>query len=271
MRNKSIEKYVNYHPEIKYIKIQNMKNASRNYCKWKFFPVSLFAILLTFTLTPVAFAATFSDVADNQMYSTAIEFLSTSGIVQGYPDGSFGPDLILNRAELLKIISEGSAKISNQDSGIFDSYSSTKCFSDVKADQWYTKYICYAKANNWVVGYQNGKYFKPDQKVTFVEALKMAFKAFNLNYNETSDPWYHDLVDQASQANYIPFNVNGFNIGLRRDQMADLVARILKTNAGVKDFQTYLGDRAEIVVSYETLEQGLDLSALKIETKNTGM
>ncbi len=214
-----------------------------------------------------ATAFAFSDVDDKQMYSAAIEFLSSNGIVKGYPDGSYGPDIILNRAELLKIIAEGSAKISNQGSSMFDSYSASKCFSDVKSNQWYTKYVCYAKANNWVVGYQNGKYFKPDQKVTFVEALKMTFKAFSLAYNETSTPWYHDLVDQASRSNYIPFSMNGFSMGLRRDQMADLVTRILKASEGVETLQLYLGERSEIVVSYETLEQGLDLSTLKVETK----
>jgi len=214
-----------------------------------------------------AFAGSFPDVGADQIYSQAIEFLTANGIVKGYPDGTYGPNIVLNRAELLKIIAEGSAKTSNQDASIFDSYSSSKCFSDVKANQWYTKYICYAKANNWVVGYQNGKYFKPDQKVTFVEALKMTFKAFAIPYNESSDPWYHDLVDQASQANFIPFDANGFNVGFRRDQMADLVTRILKANEGFTALQLYLGDRADIVVSYETLDQGLDLSKLKVETK----
>lgn len=238
-------------------------------------PISRIIAISTLLLSAIFFtlpvlASTFTDVADNQTYSSAIGYLTANGIVKGYPDGTYGPDKILNRAELLKIIAEGSVKISNQGSGTFDQYDSQKCFNDVKANQWFTKYICYAKANNWVVGYENGKYFKPNQEVTFVEALKMTFKAFKLNYNETSTPWYHDLVDQASQSNYIPFNISGFNNGLRRDQMADLVTRILKANEGFTALQSYLSDRAEIVVSYETLDQGLDLSTLKIETKSAG-
>lgn len=236
--------------------------------KIKILAISL-VISCIFAALP-SFASIFSDVGDTQMYSTAIDFLSTNGIIAGYPNGTYGPAIILNRAELLKILAESSAKISKQDSNIFNSYASAKCFTDVKANQWYTKYICYAKANNWVVGYQDGKYFKPEQKVTFVEALKMTFKAFNLSYKETSNPWYHDLVDQASAANYIPFSINGFDIGLRRDQMADLVTRILKASEGYIALQLYLGDRADIVASYETLEQGLDLSTLKIETKKMG-
>ncbi len=236
-----------------------------NHSKPRFtsFLATLSVAVFFFTTTP---ASAFSDVDDKQIYSAAIEFLSSNGIVSGYPDGTYGPEKILNRAELLKIIAEGSAKNSNQSPDIFDSYDNAKCFNDVKASQWYTKYICYAKANKWVIGYEDGKYFKPDQKVTFVEALKMTFKAFSLEYDEISYPWYHDLVDQASQANYIPFNMNGFNVNLHRDQMADLVTRILKAKEGIKVLSSYLGDRAEIGVSYETLEQGLDLSTLKIET-----
>jgi hypothetical protein len=52
--------------------------------------------------------------------------------------------------------------------------------------------------------------------------------------------------------------------------MADLVTRILKASDGVKSLESYLGDRTEIVASYETLEQGLDLSTLKVETKSVG-
>ncbi len=117
----------------------------------------IFCSIFISTLT--AFAGVFPDVDDNQMYSTAIEFLSSNGIVGGYPDGSYGPDIILNRAELLKIIAEGKAKILNEDSAYFDDYKSAKCFSDVKPNQWYTKYVCYAKDNFWVEGYEKGKYF----------------------------------------------------------------------------------------------------------------
>lgn len=51
---------------------------------------------------PVAFAVSklFSDVPSNEWYSSAVNSLSEKGIIQGYPDGTFGPTNNVNRAEL---------------------------------------------------------------------------------------------------------------------------------------------------------------------------
>lgn len=229
--------------------------------------VATTASAFTSTFATTALASTFSDVDDTQIYSAGIEFLTQQGIIKGYDNGTYKPSAELNRAELLKIIAEGSAKYSNKESSIFAFYKGKKCFSDVKANQWYTKYICYAKEKGWVTGYNGGKLFKPDQKVTFVEALKMTFKGFDIKFDETAKVWYRDLIDQASNANYIPFDITGFMVNLRRDQMADLVTRIIKSNDSLKVFNAYLGLRADVVVTYETLRQGLELSKLQIETK----
>lgn len=226
----------------------------------------IFVNILNFA-TPV-FADTFSDVKSGQIYHDGIEFLATNGIVKGFGDGTYAPAKTLSRADLLKIIAEGVVKYSGQSSNIFDPYIGNKCFNDVPSNQWYTKYVCYAKANNWVIGYDNGKTFQPDLKVKFVEAAKMTFKGFGLVYDETTTPWYMDLVTQASLGNYIPYDVTGFSNEFRRDQMADMITRILKAKESPKAFADYLGDRLDIVVSYETLNQSLDLSKLQVETQN---
>ncbi len=212
-------------------------------------------------------AATFSDVDEAQKYFTGIEFLAKTDIVQGHPDGSYKPEDILNRAEMLKIIAEGAAKRFSWPENIFNKYKNKSCFKDIKVGQWYTKYVCYGKEKGWVVGYENGKYFKPTQKVTFVEALKITFKGFGASYDESPDPWFLDLVNTASSQNFIPYDVTGFNNGLRRDQMADMITRMIKFEEGAAALSTYLGNRTDVVVTYESLEQGLDLSELKVETK----
>lgn len=213
-------------------------------------------------------AGTFADVYKGSTFYDGIEFLASQGIVNGYPDGTYGPAIILNRAEMVKIIAEGSAKYYNLSADIFDSYASKSCFNDVKAKQWYTKYVCYGKEKGWVVGYENGSKFKPNQAVTFVEGLKITYKGLDLFFNEESEtPWYKDLVNKASAKNYIPFNILGFNSGLRREQMADMITRIIKDEQGPEELEKYLGDRADMVASYETLEKGLDLSKMEIEEK----
>ena len=92
-------------------------------------------------------AQVFPDIEGHQ-YRESIEFLSNRGVVQGYPNGTFGPDRPINRAEIMKIIVEAST------SG--DIGNETNCFPDVHSE-WFAKYICYAKDHNIVQGYPQHK------------------------------------------------------------------------------------------------------------------
>lgn len=216
-----------------------------------------------FTVTPpTAFAATFSDVGNAELYKSGIEFLTSEGIINGYPDGTYKPEQTVNRAEMMKIIAEGQAVYLDLSSDIFAAYHNQKCFNDVPARQWYTKYICYGKDKGWIVGYSDGT-FRPAQTVNFVEALKIAFKGFGLEYSEDSDPWYKDAVESASYENLIPHSIVGFAENLKRNQIADLVARIIKADKGL--LNEYLDDRKNIVVTYESIEEGQNLLELEVE------
>lgn len=226
------------------------------------------SILLSSTILFAIFistvsAITFSDVPDSEMFKDAIFYLADSEIVKGNPDGTFKPLKPLNRAEMLKIIAEAQAKVFAWPEGSFDGYGTQNCFSDVKPNQWYTKYVCYGKEKGWVIGYEGGKYFKPEQKVTFVEALKITYKGFSMEYDESTNPWYKDLVMEASEKNFIPYNVIGFNVEFMRNQMADMITRILKNDESEGALEEYLDDRADIVVTYETIENKQDLSKLE--------
>ncbi len=201
-----------------------------------------------------AYAASFPDVDESDTYYEAIEFLFTEGIVSGNDDGTYAPDRVLNRAELMKVIAEGAATYFGWAEGTFDLYTNTNCFDDVPTGEWYTKYICYGKEMGWVVGYEDGTLFKPTQDVTFVEGLKITYMGFGLDYSEEGEVWYQYVVEDASMYNYIPYTITDFDEGLKRDAMADLVTRIIKYDTG--DLETYLGDRADIVVTYESIEIG---------------
>ena len=68
---------------------------------------SLTLILVGILLgSTVAFATSkfFSDVPDDEWYSDAVASLSEKGIINGYPDGTFGPTNNVNRAELAVIL-----------------------------------------------------------------------------------------------------------------------------------------------------------------------
>src|SRR3989338_306691 len=177
----------------------------------------------------------YSDVDSNLFFFDSIEFISGKKIVKGYDDGTFMPGKLLNRAELLKILIEA-----KYDRSQFDSYYDQSCFKDVKADAWYTKYVCFGKHAGIVEGYSDGT-FKPGQTVNLVEALKMALTTFSYSYAiKEGDPWYKNLVDSAAMNNFIPLTFTDFGQEVERAEMADLIARILKHEEGSLD--EFLGD-----------------------------
>ena len=62
------------------------------------------ALAITATSTFTAFAANFTDVADTADYKTAVDNLVALNIVNGYEDGTFGPEKLITRAEASKMI-----------------------------------------------------------------------------------------------------------------------------------------------------------------------
>ena len=46
----------------------------------------------------------FSDVAANSQYATAVTTLNQMGVINGYPDGTFGPDQNVTRAEFTAML-----------------------------------------------------------------------------------------------------------------------------------------------------------------------
>jgi len=177
-------------------------------------------------------------------YEDAIRYIYGKGIVQGYEDGSYQPYKSINRAELLKIVVE--AVYTDE----FESYSNKECFSDVKAGEWFTKYVCFAKEKGIVLGYQANNSFQPVRGVSFVEALKIVMVGFGDTYIE-SDPWYKTMVELASSYNIIPLDIKGFDQMMSRGQVAELIARYLKYKDGTLD--EFLGDEANQRVTYEML------------------
>jgi len=112
----------------------------------------------------------FSDLAVSHINYDAIQYLSDEGVLQGYEDGTFKPDQNINRAEFLKVLIEGRG-ITPAD----DLYGN--CFPDV-TNQWFAKYVCYAKIRGWVQGYEDGT-FRPTNNVNKVETIKMVIAIFD--------------------------------------------------------------------------------------------
>lgn len=191
-------------------------------------------------------------------YEQAITSLYSRQIVQG-DDGknTFRPDDGINRAEITKIVVEASKPTEAL------SLYNTNCFPDVPKDQWYTKYICYAKAKGWVKGFTDGK-FRPAQNVTNFEGMKIAAKSFDLQFTEGT-PWYSDLVNTLSADNLIPDTISKANANLTRGEMADLILRLLQFSSSPANLDSYLISlgRQNLTVTLETIEAGLRVSEME--------
>ncbi len=193
--------------------------------------------LSIFSLT--AYAASFHDINKDDLYFEAVEFLFEEGVISGDLDGNFRPYDFLNRAEFLKILTEAVFYYYNLDKDLLDTYEDKRCFSDVGPGLWYTKYICYAMTNGWVLDYSDGQ-FKASEPISFVDSLKVLYKAFEMDYVEGNNFWYENLADDALLNNYLPITIISFSDLLRRDEMADMIARFIKKNDGELD--NYLGE-----------------------------
>lgn len=175
----------------------------------------------------------FEDISYQHEYYNSVAALVEEGIFQGYSDGTFRPNDEINRAELLKILVEG------RDIDVNES-TYKNCFPDV-GEEWYAKYVCYAKAKGWVSGYPDGT-FKPSNSVNKVEALKILFNVYEaglhegakvakLNYTDLDvNAWYAIYVWKASALGILEEAFGGaFNPELERSrgEMAEELYRYL--------------------------------------------
>lgn len=102
----------------------------------------------------------------------AVMYLYTSGVVTGYPDGTFRPFNDVTRAEFVKMLIQSNPRPAWA-KPVLGGYQG--CFSDVR-DQWFAPFVCQAVENGWVKGYRDGT-FRPEQKVNRAEATKMILEA----------------------------------------------------------------------------------------------
>jgi hypothetical protein len=202
----------------------------------------------------------FSDVTQDDFYFDAVSYLEDEGLVIGYSDGTFGYLSEINRAELITLVVRAKFVL-EQGVGVEVELDPADCggdiFIDVEEDDWYAGSVCYAKLSGWIEGYDDGS-FDPTRDVNFVEVLKISMIAFGIDYDNETTPWYKGFVEAASEKNLIPLTIDSFGKKVSRGEMADLIARVLKYNAGELD--EFLGDKADCIVTYETIEAGIDMS-----------
>lgn len=119
--------------------------------------------LVTSLILPVTASAAFSDVADDYPYKRAITTLNKLNVIDGYENGTFEPEKSITRAEFTKIIV--------YTLGYGDFTEKTTQFEDA-IDHWANANIKVAYDLGIINGFDDTT-FKPDDPVTYEQALKM--------------------------------------------------------------------------------------------------
>lgn len=111
--------------------------------------------------------------ASEKWYSEEINYLDGKGLIDGYDDGKFYPDKYITRAEIAKMLGIYLKEDKGRDS-----------FYDVK-DSFAKNYIGGLYDRNIINGYPDGS-FKPDNKISRAEAVKIFNRAFDRKCSEKS-------------------------------------------------------------------------------------
>lgn len=151
-------------------------------------------VLVTFMFTMVgsAGAASYSDVTGTSAEAAAISRLSGLGVLEGYPDGTFGPEKTITRAEFAKIacVTAGLKSVASGMGG------SASIFSDVATDHWANGWINVAAAQGFVKGYPDGTY-QPEGKITQAEVITVLLRLLGYNDNLPGN-WPSDYIAKAA-------------------------------------------------------------------------
>ncbi len=133
----------------------------------KFLSLLLALSMVISMAVPMAFAADFTDVPQTHQYYEAIQSLVARGIISGMGDGTFAPNATIKRSEFAKMVIYAIGMGNFVGSGAVETG-----FPDVAADHWAAGVIKAAHDQGIINGYDDGT-FKPDEPVTYEQAIKM--------------------------------------------------------------------------------------------------
>ncbi|MFH1534028.1 MAG: S-layer homology domain-containing protein [Nitrospirota bacterium] len=162
-----------------------------------------------------------SNLNNDSELCQAIAWGTEYGIWDGYPDGTFRPNDVINRAEVLKVALQAFSV------GIFPSSGTDEGFSDVDPNAWYMPYVRTAKFYGMFHGYPDGT-ARLDNQINRVELLKIVLEASSKfttydfdqalatamydDVDASGSDWYYDYASTSYMYELydIDYNVNGF-------------------------------------------------------------
>ncbi|MFH1444514.1 MAG: S-layer homology domain-containing protein [Candidatus Peregrinibacteria bacterium] len=151
-----------------------------------------------------------------------IDTLRIHGIIEGYGNGFYRPDIYINRAEFLKVLMLAAY-------GQQVTSDATACFTDFAGiPQWFWSSACAAQTYGIITGYPDGT-FKGTQTVNLAEALAMAERAWQIplpQYLRVPDHWYDQYFDAVPDTGIAEYFLNNPNHLLTRGDAAWLLVAL---------------------------------------------
>ncbi|MDD3067047.1 MAG: S-layer homology domain-containing protein [Candidatus Gracilibacteria bacterium] len=173
-----------------------------------------------------------SDIEKGSWYANFVYELMSWGVLSGYPDGTYRPSSLVNRAEVAKI----AVALFNLS---LPSKITSDPFPDVPKDAWFAPFVVAAKLTGAIDGYPDGN-FRPGGYVNRAEAMKMLATASGVKLTATSTPIFPDVSGREWYSLYVNFAgksgvVNGYTDGkfrpgnnINRAEIAKMAAQARK-------------------------------------------
>ncbi len=170
----------------------------------------------------------FPDVNKKDSYALAVTTLSKLSIIDGYPDGTFGPLKNITRAEFAALL----LRMLDMDNEMAPT---AMPFPDVPTNLWAAGTIEMAKNMKIVDGYPDGT-FKPDNNVSYEEALTMLIRAIGYeNYSGPGVAWYSRYVESARRLGILKNAVGAVGTPATRSCIAQFIYNTLEVNSRTND------------------------------------
>ncbi|MDZ4216758.1 MAG: S-layer homology domain-containing protein, partial [Candidatus Gracilibacteria bacterium] len=228
---------------------------------------SIFSIMLVFFMTMShGTSAAFFDVPATHPNSAAINYAQEQGIVGGYPDGSFQPDRILNRAEFAKIMIAARFSQGEIESCVGSpEFYQKKVLSDIEPGVWFEKYVCFAKKKGVIAGYPDGT-FQGTRLINFAESAKISVESYGLEVG-TGDPWFIPYLNELEERSAVPDSLARIGdptqrgiMEITRGEMAEIVYRL----RNIQDEVVSSDGALTMKISESALPEGVSLDTFSI-------
>lgn len=135
----------------------------------------------------------FPDVDESAWYGQYVRKAYAEGWIEGYPDGTFKPEQTINKVEALKIIGEV------QQWELPESVEEAP-FDDVEPGQWFTPYVAYAKAKNYLE--ERTVIYLPDWPLSRGQISELIFRSY-ITRNSGSDEFSLNLANRYPPSEFV--------------------------------------------------------------------